>query len=82
MVNKLKQKFTNACFVDKKSASFPDKVDLTVILTKNIGHSLIRRFQSSNRTSPVINCDSTNIDNITYQIMEALKHSDKTPAAI
>ena len=82
LVNKLKQKFTNACFVDKKSASFPDKVDLTVILTKNIGHSLIRRFQSSNRTSPVINCDSTNIDNITYQIMEALKHSDKTPAAI
>lgn len=82
LVNKLKQKFTNACFVDKKSALFPDKVDLTVILTKNISHSLIRRFQSSNRTSPVINCDSTNIDNITYQIMEALKHSDKTPAAI
>lgn len=82
LVNKLKQKFTNACFVDKKFASFPDKVDLTVILTKNIGHSLICKFRSSNCESPVIENYSTNIDNIACQIMEALKHSDKTPAAI
>lgn len=82
LVNKLKQKFTNACFIGKKSASFPDKVDITVILTKNIGHSLIRKFQSSNKTSSVINCDSTNIEIIACQIMEALKNTDKIPAAV
>lgn len=70
LVNKLKEKFNNAYFRDKNSSSFPDNIDITVILAKNIGHSLTNRFQSQNRCSLVIESYYTNVNMIISQMLK------------
>lgn len=71
-VKKLKKTFPNASFIDKKSSLIPDNVDLIVVLTNHIGHSLTQKLEASNSMAKIINCNCTNIDLITQQILEAI----------
>lgn len=72
IVKKLKKRFPDAYFIDKKSSFLPENVDLVVILTNYISHSLTQKLKSSNNTAKKINCNSTNIDLITQKILETV----------
>ncbi len=69
IIKKLKKIFRNALFIGKNSSSFPDKVDMTVILAEAISHSLTDRFYSSNNGSLVIESHSTNVDMIIHDML-------------
>lgn len=71
-VKKLKKIFPDASFIDKKSSLIPDNVDLIVVLTNHIGHSLTQKLEASNSMAKIINCNCTNVDLITQQILEAV----------
>lgn len=69
LVKKLKKKFRNAIFIEKNTSSFPDKIDMAVILTKFNSHTLVEKFHSLSYESPEIEINSTNADMIIRQIM-------------
>lgn len=71
-IKKLKQTFTNAVFIDKKSSTFPDKIDLVVIFTTHISHALVKKFVSSNSSAKSIQCNSSNYNIVINSILNTI----------
>lgn len=71
-VKKLKKKFSDASFVNEKNASFPDRVDLAVILADFASHSLVQKFKSWNKDAKIMECRFTNVDMIIGKMLQAI----------
>lgn len=72
MVRKLKKKFSDAYFVNEKNTSFPDRVDLAVILADFASHSLVQKFKSWNKDVKIMECRFTNVDMIIGKMLQAI----------
>lgn len=72
MVKKLKRKFPHSSFVTGKSSSFPDKIDMTVVLAEHISHSLVKKYESLNYGAKMVESHSTNVDMILNDILQAV----------